>query len=153
MQDRIIELASQFRAAIDAAQAEGEFERDVAFSHFPRGCCGDAMDLLGEFLLENDIESIYVCGNHYYDNIEEGTQSHAWLLIDNLIVDITRDQFQTDDTYYKYDKSVYVGGGDAFHDLFEVEEGDVHICQGLREYNGMCIDRMYELYRKIKKYI
>ena len=86
---------------------------------------------MGEFLLENDIESIYVCGNHYYDNIEDGTQSHAWLLIDNLIVDIMGDQFQTDDTYYRYDKRVYVGGGDAFHGLFEVEEGDVHICKGL----------------------
>lgn len=75
-------MQSQFRAVIDATQAEGEFERDVAFSHFPRGCCGD-----------------------------------------------------------------------AFHDLLEVEEGYVHICQGLKEYNGMCIDRMYELYRKIKKYI
>ena len=41
-------------------------------------------------------------------------------------------------------------GGDVFHDLFEVEEGEVHICQGLGEYNGMCIDRMYELYQRIK---
>lgn len=153
MEDKIVELATQFRNAIERAKAEGEFDSDSIFSRFPRGCCGDATDLLGEFLLEYGIESYYVCGSRYFEDIEEGPQSHAWLDVDGLIVDITGDQFSDRFSYYNYDKKVYVGTGDDFHDLFEVEERDVHIFPGLKGYSGSCMPRVFELYRKIKKYI
>ena len=42
--------------------------------------------------MENGIKSTYVCGNRYFNNPEEGTQSHAWLLVDGWIVDITGDE-------------------------------------------------------------
>lgn len=153
MKSKIEALAIQFRAAIDTAKTVGEFDSDFLFSRFPRGCCGDATVLLGQFLLENGIKSYYVCGNRYFDDYEEGTQSHAWLLVKDLIVDITGDQFKDRASYYEYDKKVYVGTGDVFHDLFQVEERDVHVFSSLKEYNGICMTRLFDLYQKIKKYI
>ena len=37
-----------------------------------------------------------------------------------------RCQFSGKSTFLNYDKSVYVGEGDDFHRLFEVEDRDVH---------------------------
>ena len=63
------------------------------FLQFPRACCGTATELLGQYFLENGIKPKYVCGNRYFEDPEERTQSHAWLLIGDLIVDITRGPF------------------------------------------------------------
>ena len=52
-----------------------------------------------------------------------------------------------------YDKSVYVGEGDDFHRLFEVEDRDVHEHRGLSALGGFCGPRLWDLYRKILKYI
>lgn len=152
MKQRVEQLASEFRTAIENAKAAGEFEFDFSFSQFPRACCGDTSDLLGQYLLENKIKSTYVCGNRYFDNPEEGTQSHAWLLVDGLIVDITGDQFINNSLYYNYSIPVYVGTGDAFHFLFEVEERNVHEFCGIENYDRMCRLRLFDLYNKIKKY-
>lgn len=153
MERRIRKLAIQFRTAIEMAKADGEFNSDFLFPQFPHGCCGDASDLLGQYLLENGIESYYVCGNRYFDDPEEGTQSHAWLLVEGLIVDITGDQFSDRASYYNYDEAVYVGIGDSFHDLFEIEDRDVHKFPGIENYGGICLTRLFDLYEKIKKYL
>lgn len=146
-------LVSLFRRAIDAAKLNGEFESDFAFCRFPRGCCGDASDLLGEYLLENGIESTYVCGNRYFDDPEEGPQSHAWLLVEGMIADITGDQFSDRAIYYYYNIPDYYGPEDAFHKLFDVEDRDVHPFYGLKNFSPICLGRLYELYGKIKKYL
>ena len=53
-------------------------------------------------------------------------------------MDITGDQFADRISYYNYDKKIYVGTGDAFHDLFEVEERDIEVFSGLESYNKLC---------------
>ena len=153
MKRRVKQLACKFRTAIEKAKVAGEFDSYLSFSRFPRACCGDASDLLAQFFLENKINSTYVWGNRYFDNPEEGTQSHAWLLVDGLIVDITGDQFMNDSLYYNYSLPVYVGTGDAFHSLFDVEERNMHKFYGIENYGHMCQPRLFDLYRKIKKYI
>ena len=56
------------------------------------------------------------------------TDNHAWLMVDKyIIIDITGDQFSGKSTFLNYDKSVYVGEGDDFHRLFEVEDRDVQM--------------------------
>ena len=115
--DHIIRLAVQFRDAIDAARDAGEFKGDFSFNSFPRGCCGDASDLLAQFLLENGIKTYYVCGT-YRNGSFDGIQSHAWLKTENnVIVDITGDQFKNNPTLMNYDKPVYVGGKNRFQEL------------------------------------
>lgn len=146
-------LISNFRHAIDLAKYNGEFDRDFSFNHFPRGCCGDASDLLGEYLLEHEIHSIYVCGKLYLEEPEEGFQSHAWLTVDGLIADITGDQFGDRAIYFNYDIPDYYGPTDTFHRLFEVKERDAHPFLGLKNLNALCWGRLYNLYGKIKRYL
>ena len=77
--DHLYELVSGFKAAMVQAWDAGDFDSDIAFCKFPRGCCGDTCYLLAEYLLSFGIETVYVCGSELY-------QSHAWLVIkDNRI--------------------------------------------------------------------
>lgn len=145
-------LANQFRNAIDAAKAAGCFDKDLIFKRFPCGCCGDASDLLAQFLLENGIKTYYVCGT-YRDEVYENIQSHAWLVTeDNTMIDITGDQFKNHSDFLNYDKAIYVGSKDDFHKLFEVEDRDIRnagfICLG-----RMCLPRLVGLYGEIIKYV
>jgi len=82
-------------------------------SGFPAGCCGDATDLLGIYLLKHhSLESDYVCGHGLGDN---SNQTHAWLVCQDYIIDITADQFN-DDGYEL--PSVIIEKQSPFHELF-----------------------------------
>lgn len=151
MKQKIRKLATTFRNAIEAAKVAGEFDSEFPFSQFPHSCCGDATDLLAQYLLEHNIKSTYVCGTRYDEN-QKDTQSHAWLLVDKLIVDITGDQFSNQSIYYNYNIPVYVGTSDSFHFLFKIEKRDVHKFDGLENYGYMYQTRLFRLYDIIKKY-
>lgn len=149
----IEQLATQFRKAIDLALEAGEFDDDSIYCRFPCACCGDTSDMLAQYLLDKNIKTDYVCGT-YWGNADGNGQSHAWLMVDKqVIIDITGDQFSGRSTFLNYDKSVYVGEEDEFHRLFEVEDRDVHECQGLSTLGSFCAPRLWNLYRKILKYI
>ena len=154
VEEKIRKLAFDFRNAIDIAILESEFCGDSVFKRFPSGCCGDTVDLLGQYLLEKGLEPKIVCGHRYFDDPEEGTQTHAWLLVDDLIVDITGDQFSNKAEYCNYSETVYVGRGDVFYDLFDVvEDRDVTPFHGIECYNERCMKRLWGLYKKITKYL
>lgn len=149
----ITSLTNKFREALDLARDSGEFDRDISFYDFPCGCCGDASDLLAQFLLEHGVRTNSVCGSYYSDS-SENFQSHGWLLAANkIIIDITGDQFRYNPIFLNYDKPVYVGVEDDFHRLFEVEDRDIHENNGLDSLGGACQRRLNELYQKIIKYI
>lgn len=98
---------------------KSDFHYMTSFYHssgFPRGCCGDATDLLGLYLLKfHGIESEYVCGEGLISNLY---QSHAWLLCQGYIVDITADQFN--DIGYKL-PDVLIQVQSDFHDSFDIK--------------------------------
>ena len=151
--DRLYALASKFRLAIEAALADGRFSDEIVFSRFPRGCCGDSSDLLAQYLLENGIRTYYVCGTHYEDDCENN-QSHAWLLTeDEVIIDITADQFKYDPIYSYYDLPIYVGHGNEFYDMFEVEKYSIRVNRGLDAFYGSCAFRLKKIYKTILQYI
>jgi hypothetical protein len=155
---KINKLAASFRQAIEKARDEGAFSDDFSFRHFPRGCCGDASDLLAQYLMEYGIQTWYICGTHRPAGETEienwnGIQSHAWLATADprqtdqyLIIDITGDQFKFDPEYGRFDKPVYIGKMDWFHRLFEVEE--VWKCKELSTL-ALAAARLEELYRII----
>jgi len=145
-------LVIQFREAIDAARDAGQFDKDSSFCKFPQRCCGDASDLLAHFLLDNGIRTYNVCGT-YRDCLPENIQSHTWLLTDNqIIIDITGDQFRYNPDFLNYNKSVYIGRADDFHRLFIVEDRDVYEV-GLDNLGSTCQPRLNRLYRKIIKFL
>ena len=94
-------LAYIFRQALD--DASEEIRRFDAFRLYPKGCCGDCSRLLSRFIVEHDLpEPSYILGEKV-----DGS-SHVWLEINNVIIDITHNQFGEP-------PAVYIGGYDAPH--------------------------------------
>lgn len=86
--DLIIQLASEFRRALETVAAKGEYGRLSLFAHFPDGCCTYTSDLLAEYLIENGIqrERIQVLNS----KASKGYDTHCWLMIDDMYyLDIT----------------------------------------------------------------
>ena len=86
-------VATRFREAIECW---AQNERPEPFQSFPRGCCGDASELLAAYLESlGFVDVFYVTGSGTRD---WGTGacdwcSHAWVEVGSYIVDITASQF------------------------------------------------------------
>jgi hypothetical protein len=79
-------FVSCFRQAIEIAKENMDLEQ---FKSFPLGTCSDVSVLLGMILMKNGYGHFHlVCGE-----IGEQDQTHAWLEKNDLIIDITADQF------------------------------------------------------------
>ena len=94
---KIKQLAKNFRTAIEKAKPEIEKVKSHSegwsyswFHKFPTGCCGITSDLLAEYLLRNEIETLYVWtefheqtltwfDKEYHDSLHQ--QSHAFLVV------------------------------------------------------------------------
>lgn len=139
-------LASHFRKAIDAAWENDEFSKDIRFCRFPSGCCDDSCDLLGKYLDEYGYCTQQVAGT-YRDGEFEHITGHAWLLYDkSIIIDITGDQFKRNALFLCFDKPVYVGKTNEFHELFDVD----------RIYRNCDVNsntRLFSLYQIIERYL
>ena len=147
-------LATQFRKAIETAIETEEIKNDICFRNFPLGCCGDTSDLLAQFLLDNGISTIYVNGN-FYDESDEDKYSHAWLkTCDEIIIDITGDQFKYNPLLLKNNRTVFVGQPDSFYELFDVDERrDIHVFHGIQYLGEGCQPRLLRLYAIICQYV
>lgn len=118
---KIKELAIKLRSAIDSAKSDDKFMADQCFINFPEGCCGITSELLARFLIDNGVDETIICmyGTYYDDSL--GRPSHSWLRINNdLIVDITGDQFKFYPRPINFNESVYVGPYTRFHRSFEI---------------------------------
>lgn len=139
-------LVSQFRTAIETALENEAFSFRDRFHRFPRGCCDDACDLLGQYLSEYGIDTRQFQGT-YRDGGFENITGHAWLLLeDGTIIDITGDQFKNDPVFLRFNEEVYIGPEIAFHRLFEQNR----ICDNCSVYNT---PRLCVLYQTIKQYL
>lgn len=99
-------LANNFRNAIDTAFEKGELRKDPLFSRFPNECCDLTCDLLGQYLLENGIETHQINGVYRHDR----SWHHVWLITNNnVIIDITEDQFLGKISSVKTFRNVHVG--------------------------------------------
>lgn len=88
--DLIRYLAIRLRGAIEVSPVSS---RPITARNFPNGACGDASLLLGAFLVDHNINGFrYQSGRNYSD--ANRPYSHAWLVRDGLVVDITADQFE-----------------------------------------------------------
>ena len=110
----IRELAIQFRKAIDSAQENDEFRRPP-FSHFPNDCCDFACDLLGAYLSEHNISTYQINGVCKFDH----TWHHVWLVThNNIVIDITEDQFIGKFAFVQNALKVHVGQEDQIQKIF-----------------------------------
>ncbi len=147
----IKKLAEQFRKAMDIAKDLGDFNNNSTLCRFPCGCCTVASGLLAQFLLENDIRTYEFYGTYRDEN---EIQSHEWLLTkDDIIIDITGDQFKYNPIFLNYDATVYVGIMDDFHRLFKIEQDNFYENMGLASFNVTVRQSLSMLYNKIISYV
>lgn len=144
--------ASRFRRGIEMAHEERLF-RKQPFSDFPNACCGDAPDLLAQYLIDNALERKISCrcvyGTCRYDDYDM-IYGHSWLVVNNVyIVDITADQRQfKNQKIFPQDaiRPCYVGTGSKFHSLFEIEPFCCRDFSNLKNLGEYSYRRMKELY-------
>jgi len=94
MQNQLLELAYRFRRAIIKAKEAGE--KGLLFDNYPNGCCGICCDIFSQYLVDNNIGPVTYYSGTYYAKDDEDTdnrQTHAWLKVDDYIIDITAEQF------------------------------------------------------------
>jgi len=85
------ELAASFRAAILSARDDFPPYLKRKFSAFPKDCCGHASVLLALYLSDSGFADVrYVYNGRRGLSIDD---SHAWVEVGRIIVDITADQF------------------------------------------------------------
>lgn len=109
-----------FRNTIDNAKEDNEFLKHQLMRKFPNGCCGIVSCLLTKYLFDEELcEKIYyVKGTYYYD--DGNSQAHTWLQLDDIIIDITADQFKFHNLPLKNTNRVYVGKTNEFYKSFYV---------------------------------
>ena len=130
MKNTVLTVATFFRECLDQLCKNGTLANFPVLNRFPSGCCGVVSDLLAEYLMqEYSIPTLYVCGTHYYRDKTEAPQSHAWLMLkeNQIIIDITGDQFKNDPEFLHYNIPVYVGTIDKMHSLFEYDNSALSI--------------------------
>lgn len=103
-------FARLFRTAIEQTPRDS---LPITLQKFPAGACGDATLLLGHYLKSQGLGDFeYVQGQR---GEAEDRHSHAWLRQEDILIDITADQFS------EIDAPVIVTNDTAWHDSFETE--------------------------------
>lgn len=101
----IARLGSEFRDALEACHHRLP---PISFREFPRGACGDTCELLGRFFAENGSD------RWEYVSAWKDDYSHAWLQKQDVVVDITADQFPG------VNSTVIVARSSEWHSGFDV---------------------------------
>lgn len=86
----LIRIVRQFRHAIKQSRVR---QMDPCFLRFPTGSCGDASELLARYLVEKGFLEVHVVNGERFLREKETYESHSWVEVDGVIVDITADQF------------------------------------------------------------
>lgn len=132
-----------FRKAIVNALLNREFSRKDRMSNFPYGCCDDSCDLLAYYLYDRFQINTNQINGVYRDSIPEEITNRAWLLLDDIIIDIIADQFSS---LIENDNGVYVGVETKFYQLLEDK-------QTLLNYDIRENQRLWNDYQIILKYL
>lgn len=119
-------LSSRFRRGIEIA-CDNRMFREQPFRDFPNACCGDAPELLAQYLMDNVSEQDFryecVYGTYQYDDFEN-VFGHSWLVVNgSYIVDITADQRQfKDKKIFPQDgiQPCFVGTYSKFHSILKL---------------------------------
>ena len=144
-------IAVKFHHAIIAAKEDAAFAYKDRMSRFPEGCCDDTADLFTHYLYTKyGIVSTRIDAS-YHDGNPENNCSHSWQEIDDIVIDLTGSQFKNDRVFLNYNKEVYVGPIDAFHELFEIDRKERS--RGIEDLSVDCWDRMYHLYDTIIRFL
>jgi len=99
-------------------------ERPIGLQAFPKGACSDASFLLGSYLTRLGYGQFNVVCGKRGSVIENTRTSHAWLKMNELIIDITCNQFE------EVTDEIIVSKTSNWHSNFKIDSteiADVHI--------------------------
>lgn len=134
---RILEIARQFRTAIESIPPEA---RPIGMQCFPRGACGDAALLFGALLVDRSIPGFeYICGERGSKS-DNTWVSHAWLQRNDLVVDLTADQFSDAPA------DVIVASPSTWHMQFSTAPGQE---SDFRKWSGYGAELLYPMYARV----
>src|SRR6185369_13279411 len=106
----------------------------VTLQDFPHGACSDASLLLAKYL------QVKKCGLSLYVLGERHGRRHAWLQLQELIIDITADQFDDQDA------GVIVTGDSSWHSSFN---GKIHNVADFCLYDRHTVFQLTRAYQAI----
>lgn len=91
--EEIRKIATDVRRVMELLKSENKIDWYLLpFNEFPFGCCGDMSIILStHFTNKGYSQADYFCGLHYSTSF-----SHAWIRIDGICIDITADQFTSE---------------------------------------------------------
>lgn len=89
--EEIRKIATDVRKAVEVLKSSGQINpSEIPFGRFPKACCGDMSIILATHYQNYGFElADYICGEHF-----ENGNSHAWIRLDGICIDITADQFE-----------------------------------------------------------
>jgi len=135
---RVVEIAWHMRRAIEAVPKN---ELPLPMSNFPVGACCDASLLLGTYLIEcREWGFLYVRGERGLQADKSWT-SHGWLTRDDLIIDITADQFADAPA------AVIVERNSLWHRNFEWANPEP---SDFRVWSGIGTEHLHTMYARLK---
>jgi hypothetical protein len=134
---QILEMAMHFRKAIELIPPEA---RPIGMQSFPNGACSDTALLFGAFLADRAVPGFkYICGER--GSMTDNTwTSHAWLQRDDLVIDLTADQFSDAPA------SVIASNPSPWHLQFDTEPGQE---SDFRKWSGNGADLLHPMYAKV----
>ncbi len=113
-----------------------------ALPHFPDGCCNWGSYMMGHFLkYEQRLKPFEVIGERF---APDGTDQHSWLRVDEIIVDITSDEFPDSEA------PVIVGLSSEWHKNWEVvQTNPIQKIQTFDRIGGRGTIRVSEIYELV----
>jgi len=138
---RIFEMATDFRAAIESIPFE---ERPYSMQSFPNCSCGDTSRLFGAFLVDCAIPGFQFISGERGSKAGNTWASHAWLQHNDLVVDLTADQFSDAPS------GVIVSAPSPWHEQFQTETGTDPDFRQSSDYGA---ELLYSIYEKVLRSI
>jgi len=128
-QNKIHRIAIMVRRSLETPVLHNSDSCLALLQRFPKGCCATASRLLARYLTDEGLAStsnLRFVVNGSRKNVHgvwksarpfiEGVQTHAWIEIDGIILDITADQFEDGPA------PVMVTIDRSWHDMFTHQE-------------------------------
>ena len=111
MNRELILRVAKFRDALEKFSKSTGY---IGLDNFPHGACADSSLLLAKYLKESGIYRFCFITGKFFD-LQGEICTHAWLEKNDLVVDITSDQFS------EISNPVFIIQKNAWYEKFEIE--------------------------------
>jgi hypothetical protein len=112
----LTKLVNNFRRVMEQSTTADFDGTSLSASQFPIECCDDASMILAAYLTDNGFS-----GAELVIGSSPDINSHAWLLLDGYIIDITADQFN--ERGYSNPVAI-ISNNSVFHSSFDNTESN-----------------------------